>query len=654
MKRIVGAWVLGLGVCHGPAALAQSDITPFIAVHRPWAGDGAVRTMDGLVEGVPGVRPDVEGPAINGGTASENSYRLEGLSTNDAFSGDNALPLSAEFLTNVNVVTSGYMAEYGRATGGILEADLKGDYGDGIRGAVFGYWTPGLLSSRDASGRSVLKHQGDFGATLGGRLARNLSFFAGVAPALGRVTRTLPSLTAHADRRTLQGVAKLSYILNGQNWVALSFITTPGSSRDGTEALAPRELDSNVSSVRLKHSGAYFDGRLLLDTRAGWTWQRAAPAAEGAVGEPGLVRAQDRFQANARLTYLLNVMGTHVLKAGVDTELVTAEAAAEVSRRVLGAYVQDSWSLFNRFTVNAGLRQDAQWLSAGAGAPTLRVGGWVPRLGLVMDPFANGRMRLFTHVAKYEGLVPAGLLASPERGATVDPALKPPTSRELVVGTEYELFAYVSLGANYTHRDVDAALQYLPWGDGTEVLLANPGRGLAAGTPEAARTYDAGTVWLDGRNDEGWRMRFSYTASRLRGNTAELVPLPAEPGFAAEATPVVLEGSGGLLPADRTHLVKAAVAREVELARNLDGNFGLSYLGASGAPRAEGGRTPWLHTLDAHVGLGYWLARESRVELNLDVFNVLDVQEDTPWDGSAALRLQAPRQVRLGARYLFL
>jgi len=52
------------------------------------------------------------------------------------------------------------------------------------------------------------------------------------------------------------------------------------------------------------------------------------------------------------------------------------------------------------------------------------------------------------------------------------------------------------------------------------------------------------------------------------------------------------------------------------------------------------------------VGAGYWLSQGARVEVNLDVFNLLDAQGDARLDASM-LRLQAPRQVRLGARYLF-
>lgn len=671
--RFAGACVLVPVLWHGSTASAQpAGPGEHVAVNRPAPANSAVRSSERLAEGIPGVLLDVNGPAIHGASAFENSYLLDGLSTTDPSTGANALPLSTEFLSSVNVITSGYMAEYGRATGGIIETDLRVEDTDTLHGSVFGYWVPGALASREDSGRGPLKHLGDFGLTLNGPLVRNrLTFFAGVAPALNRVARTHTlqgtSRTDFADQRTLQAVAKLRYIVEPGHELALSFITTPGFSRgtprptpeDGAalpdEAEAARELDSNASSVRLTYTGGFLDRTLLLNLRVGGLWQRLSPRAGSVESEPGAVRAQDQLQAGTRLTYLMSAGGFHTLKAGVDVERVAADLSSRVTRQVLGGYVQDSWAFSHRLTLNAGLRYDAQWLEAGDGQRTPRLGGvLLPRLGLVMDPFANGRTRLFTHVAKYQGLVPPGLLTSATRGVTVDPALVPPSSRELVAGLEHELLANVRVGTSYTGRKLDAALQYLPHGEGADVLLGNPGEGLASGTPKAERTYHGATLWLEVMPDSWWLTRLGYTVSRLRGNTSGLLPLPGAPGLAVDTTPVELSGTSGLLPADRTHLVTARTSRDFVLTRRLNANVGLSYLGASGTPRREGGRTSWAHTLDAHVGAGYWLARGSRVELSLDVFNVLDVQEDARGDGSTPLLLQAPRQVRLGARYLFL
>lgn len=633
--------------------MLSPDLPQHLAVSRPGGRNGAVRTFDSLAELAPGVRAGANGLSIHGATAFENRYVVDGLSTNAPASGVNALPLSTEFIQDVNVITGGYMPEYGRATGGILAATLP--YGSNeLHGSVFGYWAPGVLAARDTPAGSSLKNLGDFGATLGGPLVKDrLWFFAGMAPALRRVEQA----RSFADQRTVQALAKLTYLINMDHNVSLSFITTPTSSTgavgslpgggDSLNAEAPHELDSNATSAGLTYAAAFLDKKLLLDTHAGWLHQRAASPSGGEDSDPRLVRIQDHVQANTRLTYLRSALGTHVIKAGVDTELLTATSDSRATGRVLGGFVQDSWNILNQFTLNAGLRYDVQWLRAGDGAPTQRLGGspLSPRLGLVVDPWVNGRMKVFANVAKYQSLVPLGLLTSPARRVTVDPDLAPPSSRELVVGADYELLFYNRVGASYTHRRLDTALQYLPLGDGSGVLLGNPGAGLASDTPKEERTYDAVTLELSRLFSEGWLAQLSYTWARLRGDAPGLVPLPSEPDLTSDPASLALLG--------RTHTLKANMARELSLTRELTLDAGLSYLGVSGTPLDGGGRTPWVHTVDAHLGAGYRLSRDTRVAFSLDVFNLLNTREATRVEGGLPLQYQTPRQVRLGARYAF-
>jgi hypothetical protein len=94
---------------------------------------------------------------------------------------------------------------------------------------------------------------------------------------------------------------------------------------------------------------------------------------------------------------------------------------------------------------------------------------------------------------------------------------------------------------------------------------------------------------------------------------------------------------------DRTHVLRTYGAQELRVARYLFLTPGLSYLGASGTPVAAGleTRTPWVHSVDAHLGARWQLKRGSKdsVSFNLDAFNVF------------SFRHQPPRQVRLGLRY---
>jgi len=148
------------------------------------------RSFDQLALVAPGVQTDFLGIAIAGATSPENQFLVDGLSTNDAVYGVNGAPLNVEFVDQVNVITGGFMPEYGRATGGTISATTKSG-GNEFHGSVWGTWTPGalqggtptvLVDGATFSSLTTLYNRWDVGGTLGGYLIKDrLWFFAGFA-----------------------------------------------------------------------------------------------------------------------------------------------------------------------------------------------------------------------------------------------------------------------------------------------------------------------------------------------------------------------------------------------------------------------------------------------------------------------------------------
>ncbi|HEX8441539.1 TonB-dependent receptor, partial [Archangium sp.] len=177
----------------------DQDFIKRISVNRPGGKSGATRSFESLAELAPGAQSDTYGVSINGTTSPENGYVVDGLSTNDPAFGVNASPLSVEFVQDVNIITGGYMPEYGRSTGGVLNAVTKSGSNE-FHGSVYGTVTPGLLEGTRkqvvsaqsvVSGRNALNLMGDIGATLGGPIIKDkLWFFAGVAPSYSQYTHT--------------------------------------------------------------------------------------------------------------------------------------------------------------------------------------------------------------------------------------------------------------------------------------------------------------------------------------------------------------------------------------------------------------------------------------------------------------------------------
>ncbi|RKG53409.1 TonB-dependent receptor [Corallococcus sp. AB011P] len=785
-----------------------------IAVARPVGKGGATRSFESLAELAPGAQSDQYGVSINGTTSPENGYVVDGLSTNDPAFGVNASPLSIEFVQDVNIITGGYMPEFGRSTGGVINAVTRSGSNE-FHGSVFANWTPGALEGNrklviedgtTITGLNALSNLGDFGATLGGPILKDkLWFFAGFAPSFQRyehtrslnafelenpfnaanptpaanpvatdengfsVVREIPGSqrTYFADSRTIQFMGKLTYLINQDHNVSFALNGTPTVSGGlGKLQISPRsgglpaaqnsrpgdigqtENRANTTALALKYAGAFMDKKVLVDANLGWFHQTAGtPPADGSaigstsglagyalaqyttrraltqfesvpnaaefcgdtieeqrlrcpttnyfVGGPGFMSEAtlDRYQINAKATYLLNALGTHVFKAGVDTEFLTFDQKKAYSGSVflreartsyngatipiwaddrrygyqtapdspvfetlqqsstsgttIGGFLQDSWSIANRVTLNLGVRYDVQSMYGGDGNLALKLGNqWSPRIGAVVDPFANGRAKLFVNFARYYEQVPLNMMdrAFPgerrftarrffsEPGAAggcdpstlegqrgncadtqfivpraestpnanqfyngglvqnepVDPDIEPQSSDEIVVGGEYELLSNTRLGATYTHRNMGKVIEDMSRDDGNTYFLGNPGSGFAKEFPTPVRDYDAVTVYLNRTFTEGWLAQASYTWSRLYGNYPGLFRPEnnqLDPNILADFDLIaLLNNRTGLLPFDRTHAIKVFGAKEFNISNALSASIGLSYRGNSGTP----------------------------------------------------------------------
>ncbi|WP_224247944.1 TonB-dependent receptor [Hyalangium gracile] len=406
------------------------------------------------------------------------------------------------------------------------------------------------------------------------------------------------------------------------------------------------------------------------------------------LGGPGFLqdRTVHRYQGNVVGTALLTALGHHVIKAGFDTELMTNEDVRGYSGKVfyreavngqtfsdfrafgyltgpdevviqpsvnpstralaIGGFLQDSWSVMDKVTLNAGVRYDTQTVYGTGGDVAFRLGNQLsPRIGVIYDPTHQGRSKLYASFARYyqnavlamvnsqfsnitriqatrrraaqgdgpgcdplvqaapysecasdANVVPSSNanLLSPKYSQTfainspVDPDLEPQSSDEFVVGADYELFARATLGLQYTHRDMNAVIEDMSRNEATNYFIGNPGRGIASEFPKPVRNYDAVTLQLNKAFSDLWLVQASYTWSRLWGNYSGLFRpenLQLAPNVTSDFDLISLtENKTGLLLLDRTHSVKLYGAKEFPINGQLSLNLGMSYRGTSGAP----------------------------------------------------------------------
>ena len=214
--------------------------------------------------------------SVNGSRPNQNSYRLDGLQINDA---TGSAPTSAlglllglETIREVQLVSSPFDAEFGRAAGAVLTAVSKS--GSNVwRGSLFEYLRNNALDTRnffDTQASAPPLRRNQFGGLLSGPLSRDRLFLLASYEGLRQVsTQTRRSVTPNADARVGR--------LPGRNvtvspeivpYLALIPLPNGADYGDGTgEFIAPVKTLSNedlftvrldsVISPRLRYAGRY-------------------------------------------------------------------------------------------------------------------------------------------------------------------------------------------------------------------------------------------------------------------------------------------------------------------------------------------------------------------------------------------------------------
>jgi hypothetical protein len=499
-------------------------------------------------------------------------------------------------------------------------------------------------------------------------------------------------------------------------------------------------------------------------------------------GGPDILQDQtmNRYQANFVVTRLLRLAGHHVLKAGVDAEMTTYKTLNAYSggRRLVenphvdldgnltsvtfgegrqfgflkgpddpvfqngtefdarsftvGGFLQDSWSILDQVTLNAGVRYDVQVLYNDNGDVAMVVPNqWSPRIGAIYDFTRDGRSKVYANYGRYYESVPLNIAQRALTGdatvyselnpnpncdplnpavpsdpsnpadcvnnpvgdrvnpnnegyassrvwqqqaggrAPVDPDLKAQSSDEIVLGAEYEVIPSGRLGLSYTHRYINHVIEDLSSDEAASFYIGNPGYGMASSFPKARRDYDAVSLYFEKNWKREWLAQGSYTVSWLRGNYAGLYRpenFQLDPNMnSTYDLESLIDNADGPLPGDHRHQLKLFGAKQFSLPKGMAITTGIGYRGRSGGPtnyfgahslygpkealvlpRGSGERTPWVHSIDPHVGYAVDITKDSTFEIAVDVFNVFNFQAVTRVD--EVFTTQGVRPIRDGSR----
>lgn len=613
------------------------------------------RGFTSVVTFAPGVNrePRNRGISIDGASSTENRHVIDGAETTDPLDGGGFLayalpgnpssqqvPLT-DFTEEIQVKSSGYAAEYGGSTGGVINVLTRSGSNAWRGDAVLYYNADGLdgderprleLDLIDVSQAGYVTPPKDSydrwepGFSLGGPLVRDkLWLFAGYHYTAGTTEREVYFLgddvtrIMDADSRFDDAALNLTSQLGEELRLRVAY-NLQDHEFDG---LLPRHESGDLSTARVYERDGFssqdslsaaFDylpaTRFLLSARAGWyrsSLNDSGALEEGPflvfitsnIGLPGVPEVlqrpafftvgdnfaysrdeRERLATQVDATYFFSGAGDHQLKGGVQWNEVTHDALigetsnsfqlfwdqgffgvqgqygyyqvfsnpldpdaggifqADVDSDNLGLFVQDSWTLGDRLTLNLGVRSENEKIPSYSPDPRIPATAIefdfedkiAPRVGFAWDVRGDGKWKahgdwgLYYDITKLSlpstyfgggqgnlywftldtfdwpsldrpGCPPdcpgelifgpldfSSLFNDPE-ASLIDPGIEPMRLQEWSLGVEHQLTPRVAAGLRYLHKQVDVALEDLGAVDalGNDIfIIGNPGRGSAS------------------------------------------------------------------------------------------------------------------------------------------------------------------------------
>jgi TonB dependent receptor/Carboxypeptidase regulatory-like domain len=264
------------------------------------------RNFTTVLTSAPGTNQEAKaGLSIDGATGAENRYIIDGMDTTNLRTGVSAKPALVDFLTEVQVKSSGYNAEYRATTGGVISAVTKSG-GNSFHGGAGIYYAnddwagsvrPSLrlnpanqtLSEYITTPRDQA-YNFDPVLDLGGPIVQNRAwFYVGYGPQYGRAERTV-RFNSNNETRTFQNDSddhSLTYTLtsqlsesmrlkfSGSNQRGFGGSTLPGIEPDGSSNSNPTQFPNplHTNSTNDSYGGELawvVSPRFFVNTNVGY------------------------------------------------------------------------------------------------------------------------------------------------------------------------------------------------------------------------------------------------------------------------------------------------------------------------------------------------------------------------------------------------
>jgi len=120
--------------------------------------------------------------AISGSRPTQNNYRIDGISVNDYLNGGpgsvEGSTLGVDAVQEFSVLTSNYSTEYGRTSGGVINAITKSGTNE-FHGDAYEFLRNSALDARNYFDGATIPafRRNQFGVSVGGPIRKNHTFF---------------------------------------------------------------------------------------------------------------------------------------------------------------------------------------------------------------------------------------------------------------------------------------------------------------------------------------------------------------------------------------------------------------------------------------------------------------------------------------------
>ncbi len=469
-------------------------------------------------------------------------------------------------------------------------------------------------------------------------------------------------------------------------------------------------------------------------------YKEFSPAGEIWSGGPGSIWDSFRYATAGRVAATV-LAGEHSFKAGVeykvngtDNRYTNRGIAKEndssyyeweekgyqtVHDRIPSVFIHDTWRVSRSVSIHAGIRWDGQDIIGSNGEVAQKVTIPIqPRLGFTFIPDEEGTQKIFGSVGRYSQefalfnslgfsdqwyklvyhykqdprLSRAGRETVESSTATFRegiPGLRGQYYDEINLGYERVMVEGIRLRVEGLYRTLRQAIDDGYIASTGTWQAGNPGSGALADWPRVKRVYTALVITVERNSDPHFNFLASYVLSRNYGNHGGVFDAAFHSIFpnvtvAFDDLESTKQYGMGLLPNDRTHVVKLAASYRFDFGLSL----GTYFIAQTGTPlsvyanpfyrptalyasRGTAGRTPSIWDLSGRVAYELPFGTSPRARFILDLFQiasprvVVDIQQ---WKGSLdqngqftylsptygqAYRYQPPVSARLGMEVNF-